>query len=120
MTFLRFMDVALVVFFAPLMIVAGAPALGYGLGAAGWIVARFAAELLERKARTVDARTGIGLQVAGMMSRAWVVGLAVVGAGVAGGRDDAVCAAVVALVAFTFYFTLSLIFRQFERNVARP
>ena len=55
-----------------------------------------------------------------MMSRAWIVGLAVVGAGVAGGRDDAVCAAVVALVAFTFYFTLSLIFRQFERNVARP
>ena len=120
MAFLRFFDVALVVFFAPLLIVAGAPALGYGMGGGGWIVARLIAELLERKARTVDARTGIGLQVAGMMSRAWIVGLAVVGAGVAGGRDDAVCAAVVALVAFTFYFTLSLIFRQFERNVVRP
>jgi hypothetical protein len=44
----------------------------------------------------------------------------VVGAGVWGGRDDAVCAAVVALVAFTVYFALSLIFRQFERNVVRP
>jgi hypothetical protein len=49
-----------------------------------------------------------------------VVGLAVVGASLAGGRDDAVCAAVVALVAFTVYFALSLIVRQFERNVVRP
>ena len=120
MTFLRFIDVALVVFFAPLLIVAGAPALGYLLGAASWILARVSGELLDRKARTVDARTGIGLQVAGMMGRAWVVGVAVVGAGVGGDRDDAVCAAVVALVAFTVYFALSLIFRQFERKVVRP
>jgi hypothetical protein len=120
MTFLRFLDVALVVFFAPLLIVAGAPALGYLLGAGGWIIARAGGELLDRKARTVDPRTGIGLQVAGMMGRAWVVGLAVVAAGVGGDRDDAVCAAVVALVAFTVYFALSLIFRQSERNAVRP
>jgi hypothetical protein len=55
-----------------------------------------------------------------MMGRAWIVGLAVVVAGVVGGRDDALCAAVVALVAFTVYFALSLIFRQSERNVVRP
>ena len=120
MTFLRFLDVALVVFFAPLVIVAGAPVLGYLLGAGSWIIARAGGELLDRKARTVDPRTGIGLQVAGMMGRAWVVGLAVVGAGVGGDRDDAVCAAVVALVAFTVYLPLSLILRQSERNAVRP
>jgi hypothetical protein len=120
MTFLRFLDVALVIFFAPLLIVAGAPALGYLFGAGGWILARAGGELLDRKARTVDPRTGIGLQVAGMMGRAWVVGLAVVAAGVVGEKDDAVCAAVVALIAFTVYFTLSLILRQVERNVVRP
>jgi hypothetical protein len=37
-----------------------------------------------------------------------------------GGRDDAVCAAVGALVTFTVYFALSVIVRQFERNVVRP
>jgi hypothetical protein len=120
MTFLRFLDVALVVFFAPLLIVAGAPALGYLLGGASWILARVGGEVLDRKARAADPRTGIGLQVAGMMGRAWVVGLAVVGAGVGGDRDDAVCAAVVALVAFTVYLPLSLIVRQFERNAVRP
>jgi hypothetical protein len=120
MTFLRFLDIALVVFFAPLLIVAGAPALGYAIGAGAWILARVSGELVDRRARTLDARTGIGLQVAGMMGRAWVVGLAVVGASLVGGRDDAVCAAVVALVAFTVYFALSLIVRQFERNVVRP
>jgi hypothetical protein len=120
MTFLRFLDVAIVVFFAPILIVAGAPLLGYAVGAAGWILARAGGELLDRRARTVDPRTGIGLQVAGMMGRAWVVGLAVVGASLAGGRDDAVCAAVVALIAFTVYFALSIIVRQSERNVVRP
>ena len=99
MTFLRFIDVVLVIFFAPLVIVAGAPAPGYLLGAASWIIARASGELVERKAKTADPRTGIGLQVAGMMGRAWVVGLAVVAAGVIGDRDDAICAAVVALVA---------------------
>ena len=92
----------------------------YLLGGASWILARVGGELLDRKARAVDPRTGIGLQVAGMMGRAWVVGLAVVGAGVGGDRDDAVCAAVVALVAFTVYLPLSLIVRQFERNAVRP
>jgi hypothetical protein len=121
MTFLRFIDVALVVFFAPLLLLAGAPALGYALGAGSWILARAGGEFLDRRAKTVeDPRTGIGLQVAGMMGRAWIVGLAVVVAGVVGGRDDALCAAVVALVAFTVYFALSLIFRQSERNVVRP
>ena len=120
MTFLRFIDVALVVLFAPLVIVAGAPALGYALGAASWIVARASGELVERKARAADPRTGIGLQVAGMMGRAWVVGLAVVAAGVFGDRDDAICAAVVALVAFTIYLPVSLIIRQMERNTVRP
>ena len=120
MTFLRFIDVVLVIFFAPLVIVAGAPALGYALGGASWIVARASGELVERKARAADPRTGIGLQVAGMMGRAWVVGLAVVAAGVIGDRDDAVCAAVVALVAFTVYLPMSVIVRQMERKTVRP
>src|SRR5947207_2859542 len=61
-----------------------------------------------------------GLLVAGMMGRAWVVGLAVVAAGVIGDKDDAICAAVVALVAFTVYLPVSLIIRQLERNAVRP
>jgi hypothetical protein len=120
MTFLRFLDLALIVFFAPIVIAAGAPLLGYGLGAAGWLVARGSGELLDRRARTVDPRTGIGLQVAGMMGRAWLVGLAVVGARFLGGRDDGVMAAALALVAFTVYFAMSIIVRQSERNVASP
>ena len=120
MAFLRYIDLALVIFFAPLAIVAGAPALGYALGAGSWIIARASGVLVERKAKEADPRTGIGLQVAGMMGRAWVVGLAVVAAGVIGDKDDAICAAVVALVAFTVYLPMSLIVRQMERNTVRP
>jgi hypothetical protein len=55
-----------------------------------------------------------------MMGRAWVVGLAVVASSVIGDKDDAICAAVVALIAFTVYLPMSLIVRQFERNTVRP
>jgi len=120
MTFLRFLDIAIVLFAAPIVLAAGLPALGYAFGAVGWILARLGGEVLERKAKGADPRTGVGLHVAGIMGRAWVVALAVVGARFAGGKDDGVMAAALCLVAFTVYFAMSIIVRQMERNPVRP
>jgi hypothetical protein len=55
-----------------------------------------------------------------MMARVWIVLCAVVAARVAGGRDDGVMAAAIALAAFTVYFATSMLVRQLERNVVRP
>jgi peptidoglycan biosynthesis protein MviN/MurJ (putative lipid II flippase) len=119
MTALRFVDVGLVIATAPFVALAGLPGLGYGLGAGAWILTRFGAEWLERRAAG-DPRQRVGYQVAGMMGRVWIVVCAVVAAKVAGGRDDGVMAAVLVLAAFTVYFATSLLVRQLERNVVRP
>ena len=119
MNALRFVDVGLVIATAPFVALAGLPGLGYALGASAWIITRFGAEWLERRA-AADPRQRVGYQVAGMMGRVWIVVCAVVAARVAGDRDDGVMAAVLVLAAFTVYFAMSMLVRQLERNVVRP
>jgi hypothetical protein len=116
---LRFIDLGLVLATAPFVALAGLPLLGYGLGAAAWILSRMASLWLESRAGT-DVGQRVGYHVAGMMGRVWIVVCAVVAARVGGGRDDGVMAAVLVLAAFTVYFAMSLLVRQLERNVVRP
>jgi hypothetical protein len=116
---LRYIDLGLVLATAPFVAVAELPLLGYGLGAAAWVVTRLAAEWLDRRAGS-DVSQRVGYHVAGMMGRVWIVVCAVVAARVAGGRDDGVMAAVLVLAAFTVYFAMSMLVRQLERNVVRP
>jgi hypothetical protein len=116
---LRFTDLGLVLATAPFVALAELPLLGYGLGAAAWILTRLGAIWLDARAGT-DVAQRVGYHVAGMMGRVWIVVCAVVAARVAGGRDDGVMAAVLVLAAFTVYFAMSLLVRQLERNVVRP
>lgn len=120
MTALRFFDVGLVLATAPFVAVAGLPMLGYGLGAAAWVLTRLGAEWLDSRAEGRDLGQRVGYHVAGMMGRVWIVVCAVVAARVAGGRDDGVMAAVLVLAAFTVYFAMQMLVRQLERNVSHP
>jgi hypothetical protein len=45
------------------------------------------------------------------MGRAWLAGLTILAAGLAGEREDGLTAAILVLAAFTVYFVLSLIVR---------
>jgi hypothetical protein len=117
----RWLDVVLVVFAAPFALVAGAPALGYLVGAAAWIANRVLGWLVERHARARgDVRTAIGLNIAAMIARAWLVGLTILAVGLAGEREDGLTAALLLLAAFTLYFVTSLLLRPHERNIQRP
>src|SRR3954451_2887844 len=79
---LRFLDVGLVVLAAPFVAVSGLPLLGYAVGAGAWVLQRLAGELIERRAQAShDPRTAVGLSVASIIARAWVVGLAIVTVG---------------------------------------
>jgi hypothetical protein len=120
MNALRFIDVGLVVATAPFVAIAGLPAIGYAFAAVAWILSRFGAEWLDRRAAADDVRQRVGYHVAGMMARVWIVVLAVVAARLAGDRDDGVMAAALVLAAFTVYFATSMLVRQLERNVVRP
>jgi hypothetical protein len=113
----RYLDVIVVVLAAPFVILTGAPVLGYLVGAAAWIVTRFAAVAIERAAgRSRNPRAVAALHLTVLLGRVWVVGLSILAVGLAADREDGLVAALVAIVAFTVYLATSLILRPLERN----
>jgi hypothetical protein len=108
----RYLDVCLVLATAPFVLAGGMPTLGYVLGAGAWLLTRAGGIVLgDRALRSPDARVKAGLQIAAMMSRVWLVALAVILARTMGGKDDGVMAAALVLAAFTVYFALSFVYR---------
>ena len=112
----RYLDVVLVVLAAPFAILLGAPALGYLVGAAVWIVSRVLEAVLEAQANRGDVRLAIGLRVGSMIGRVWIIGAAVLAVGLAADREDGFTAALVCLVAYTIHLATALILRPLERN----
>ena len=118
---LRWLDVILVILAAPFAILMGAPALGYVVGAAAWIVNRAIGAAAERKAKAAtDVRTTVGLNLGALIARSWLVGLTILAVGLAGDREDGLTAAILVLAAFTIYFATSLLSRSLEGKTTRP
>jgi len=117
----RWLDVVLVVLAAPFVILAGLPVLGYVVGAAAWILNRVVGALVERRATaSQDVRRAVGLNLAALIARSWLVGLTILAVGLAGEREDGLMAAILLLAAFTLYFVTSLLLRPSERKSSRP
>lgn len=117
MALVRYLDVVLVVAALPFVAFAGLPLLGYGVGAAAWILQRAAGVALERQAsKTTEIRRQIGLNLGGTLARAWIVGGAILAVGLAGEREDGLTAAVLVFVAFTVYFAISVILHTVARG----
>jgi hypothetical protein len=117
MGLLRYLDVVLIVAALPFVAFAGLPLLGYGVGAAAWILQRAAGAALEHQAqKTKEIRRQIGLNVGGTLARAWIVGGAILAVGLAGERQDGLTAAVLVAVAFTVYFALTLLLHTVGRG----
>jgi hypothetical protein len=120
---LRQLDLVLLALALPIFLIAGWPLLGYAAGAVAWIVQRVIAELLGRRAAASDdPKTVVGLTAGSMIGRGWLVALTIFGAYLLAGSKDAVglAAAVLVVVLFTAYFTVSLIFRPFENHRELP
>ena len=117
----RWLDVVLVVLAAPFVVLAGLPELGYAVGATAWIVNRVFGAAVERYARSRgNVREAVGLNLAALIARTWLVGLTILAVGLAGDREDGLMAAVLLLAAFTLYFVTSLLLRPSERENPRP
>ena len=117
LAFVRYLDVVLVVLAAPFVVLLGAPVLGYAVGAAAWIVQRVAAIVIERKAaRATNVRTSLGLNMASLVIRAWLIGLTILAVGLIADREDGLTAGISVLAAFTVYFATSLFLRPLERK----
>lgn len=102
---LLYFDVLLVLIVAAPALAGGAPALGYTVGGAAWIVGRVASAAAERRiAGITDIRRRLGFGVASSMLRVWTLACAIIAVGLAGTRADGLTAALVIFGAFTAYF----------------
>ena len=107
----RYLDVIVVVLVAPLAIALGAPVVGYLVGGGAWVATRVLAELDRgwiRRAR--EPRTQLGLHLFEAFGRIWLLAAAIVVAGVAGGREDGLTAALTIFGAYSVAFGVKVLF----------
>jgi hypothetical protein len=107
---IAYLDLGLVVLAVPIVLLAGAPLLGFGIGVAAWLVQRVFGTALDKYARSVEsAQKGLILAIAGLFLRLWFITFAVVLASRVGEREDGLTAAVTLAVAFSAYFMGTLV-----------
>ena len=117
---LTYLDIVLVLVVAAPALALGAPALGYAVGGAAWILQRLASVQLERRLELVgDLRRRLGLGVAASMTRVWLLAIAIIVVGVAGSRPDGLTAALLIFGAFSVNFARSAIAHMMERRATR-
>jgi hypothetical protein len=117
--FIRYFDLVLLAVALPVFVVGGLPMLGYAAGAGAWLVQRGLQILLNRKAVAADdARVTVGIAAGSMIGRAWLVALTIFAAGLAD-EDAGLAAAVLVILLFTAYFTVSMIMRPFDIENSR-
>ena len=108
----RYFDVVLVVVAAPIMIAIGVSATGYAIGGGAWIVLRAAGEVLERNpALQANPRADVSVRLGYMLSRLFLLAIAVILARSQAGRDAGLTALAVIAVAFTVQLAVSAITR---------
>jgi len=123
MIVIKYLDLAILAVALPIFVIAGWPLFGYAAGAFAWLAQRAINEVLSRRAAASDdPKTVAGLIAGSMIGRGWLVALTIFGAYLIAGRDDAVglAAAVLVVILFTAYFTVSLILRPFENHRELP
>jgi hypothetical protein len=101
---LAFFDLIALAVAAPIMLLIGVPASGYAIGAGVWLVVRASGLGIDRAINKADAQTQIGLRMAHMFARLFVLAIAVIVARDAGGRD----AGITCLAVVVFAYTISL------------
>lgn len=110
MTFLRNLDIVILVLALPLFAVTGLPVLGWVTAAVIWTLWRGIGELSDRRAAAATTpKATAGIAAGSMIGRGWLLGLILLGAGLAAGDDVGLSAALLVLALFTVHFTLRLI-----------
>ena len=120
MNFLRYLDLALLAIALPVFAVLGVPLLGWLTAAIVWALWRGIGEWSDRRsASETDPRRMAGIAAGSMVGRGWLLGLILLGVGLATDDDVGLSAAVLALALFTVHFTFKLILRPAEPQRTR-
>ncbi len=112
--FLGWADIAFLVLALPVFLVAQLPLLGYAACAGAWLLARLLHQALTRAAARADSpRNVAGLLVLGMITRVWLVAVAILAAGLTD-REAGLAGAVFAAALFQVYLIAVMITRTGE------
>jgi hypothetical protein len=112
---LRNLDLVLLALALPVFVVAGLPLLGYATALVIWLLWRAIGAYAERKAReATDLARVAAITTGSVIGRGWLLGLTLVGAGLATGDDVGLSAALLCVVLFTVSFTTRLVVRPIE------
>lgn len=115
-TLLRYFDVALLVIAAPVLLLIGVPAAGYGIAAGAWIVLRGVGVAVERVAgATGEQRTEISVRLGYMLGRLFGLAVMIILVRQDVGRGDGLAALLVVVVAFTIQLAISAVTRPRAR-----
>ena len=110
MTLLRVIDLVLLALALPVFLLADLPLMGWVTGAIIWALWRGIGEFSDRRAATATSpKATAGIAAGSMVGRGWLLGLILLGAGLAWGEDVGLSAALLVLALFTVYFTFKLI-----------
>jgi predicted permease len=113
-TAVRYLDLVLLALALPVFLAAGLPMLGWAAAAVAWLAQRALQLWLNRRAAASnDPRTVVGIAAGSMIGRGWLVALTIFAAGLSD-EDAGLAAAVLVIVLFTAYFTVSMIMRPFQ------
>lgn len=112
MTVTRNLDLVVLALALPVFLAAGWPVLGWLTALVVWVCWRGVGIIAARKAQaTDDPRQIVGITTGSMIGRGWLMGLTLLGAGLAFGDDVGLSAAVLSVVLFTVSFTSRLVLR---------
>jgi hypothetical protein len=112
---LRNLDLVLLALALPVFVVADLPLLGYATALVIWLLWRAIGAYAERKAReATDLARVAAITTGSVIGRGWLLGLTLVGAGLAAGDDVGLSAALLCVVLFTVSFTTRLVVRPIE------
>jgi hypothetical protein len=107
---LRYLDVAVAVIAVIAGIALGAPVLGCALGGGAWVFQRVVQAADRSWARRLrDPRSALGISLFERFGRIWLLAGAIVVAGLVGGRQDGLAAALIIFCAYTVRFVIGLV-----------
>ena len=108
----RYLDLVLLAVAAPILLLIGVPAVGYGAAAGAWLVLRIAGVGVDHYLRQMaDARREISIRLGYLLARIFLLALAVILVRQGSGRD----AGLTALLVIVFAFTVQLVISFLER-----
>jgi hypothetical protein len=109
---LRYLDVALIVVAAPILLLIGVPAEGYLIGAGVWIGLRAASVVVDRAAAaTGEMNRQITIRLGFLMGRLFALAITVILVRKGAGQDDGLACLVVIVFAYTVSLIISFLTR---------